>query len=118
MSFKSEFAKFVYEGDSITCDVGDLHCVATLYRDDCGDSPDERDCGHARAVGRVMRESDIKHEAGAYWVGHDRKHSCFVVYKNGATHATSDSAYRELDLAIARCDYLAKRDYLAKESLA
>jgi len=45
MTFKSEFAKFVCEGDRITCTVGQFDCTATLYRDDCGDVPDERDCG-------------------------------------------------------------------------
>ena len=45
MSFKSEFGTFVCEGDSISCDVDGLHCVATLYRDDCCDAPDERDDG-------------------------------------------------------------------------
>jgi hypothetical protein len=56
-----------------------------------------------------MRESDIKHENGQYWVGHDRKNAAYVVYKKGLTHSISDSAYRELELAVCRCDYLARR---------
>jgi hypothetical protein len=59
-----------------------------------------------------MRESDIKHEAGRYWVGCTRR--AYVVYVTGVTHSTSDSAYERnddgLSIAIARCDYLAKRD--------
>ena len=58
-----------------------------------------------------MRESDIMHEAGAYWVGRER--SAYVVYCTGVTHSVSDSAYARtedgLSIAKARCDYLAKR---------
>ena len=58
-----------------------------------------------------MRESDIMHEAGAYWVC--RQKGAYVVYKIGVTHSTSDSAYAKtpdgLSIAIARCDYLAGR---------
>jgi hypothetical protein len=45
MTFKSEFGQFVCEGDRITCEVDGLHCVATLYRDDRNDPPDERGDG-------------------------------------------------------------------------
>lgn len=58
-----------------------------------------------------MRESDIMHERGAYWVLRDR--AAYLVMRNGVTHATSDSAYARdpdgLSLAIARCNYLASR---------
>lgn len=58
-----------------------------------------------------MRESDIVHEAGAYWVL--RKKASYVVCRNVGTHSTTDSAYPKtvdgLSLAIARCDYLAGR---------
>lgn len=58
-----------------------------------------------------MRESDIMHEAGNYWVA--RQKGAYVVYKIGVTHSTSDSAYAKtadgLSIAIARCDYLAGR---------
>jgi len=47
--FTKEFGKFVCEGDSITCVVetldGIFDCVATVYRDECGDKPDERQDG-------------------------------------------------------------------------
>jgi hypothetical protein len=58
-----------------------------------------------------MTESDIMHENGPYWVGAAR--GAYVVYKSGATHSTSDSAYAKtadgLTIAIARADYLARR---------
>jgi hypothetical protein len=58
-----------------------------------------------------MKESDIMHEAGAYWVA--RQKDSYTVYKNGVTHAVSDSSYAKtpdgLSIAIARCNYLAKR---------
>ena len=56
-----------------------------------------------------MRESDIMHETGDYWVSRDR--ASYTVWKNGVTHSTSDSAYPKtpdgLSIAIARCNYLA-----------
>jgi hypothetical protein len=58
-----------------------------------------------------MRESDIMHENGAFWVGRER--DAYVVYRVGVTHSVSDSAYARdddgLSIAKARCDYLAKR---------
>lgn len=58
-----------------------------------------------------MDESDIMYENGEFWVGRTAK--AYVVYRNGATHATSDSACHKtadgLSIAVARCDYLAKR---------
>lgn len=58
-----------------------------------------------------MREEDIMHEAGDYWVGRER--NAYTVFKNVGTHSVSDSAYHKtedgLSIAIARCDYLAKR---------
>ena len=58
-----------------------------------------------------MRESDIMHEAGAWWVA--RQKDAYVVYKVGGTHSTSDSAYAKtpdgLSIAIAKCNYLAGR---------
>lgn len=57
-----------------------------------------------------MRESDIMHQAGPFWVG--RQSQGYTVFRDGLTHATSDSTYPRdadgLSLAIARCDYLAK----------
>lgn len=57
-----------------------------------------------------MKEKDIKHENGKYWVG-DTKNS-YTVFKLGPSYSTSDSSYHHnkdgLSIAIARCDYLAK----------
>ena len=53
-----------------------------------------------------MREQDIKHENGNYWVGATQ--GAFTVFVTGATHSVSDSTYGDLSLAVARCDYLAK----------
>ncbi len=59
-----------------------------------------------------MTEKDIMHEAGSYWVGRER--TCYTVFKTGATHSVSDSAYAKtpdgLSIAMARCDYLARRE--------
>lgn len=60
----------------------------------------------------MVKESDIMFESGSYWVCRDK--SAYVVFKNGATHSTSDSAYAKTDdglsIAIARAKYLAKRE--------
>lgn len=57
-----------------------------------------------------MREPDILHANGEYWVG--QQAGDYVVYRDGPTHATSDSAFHKdadgLSIAIARCDYLAR----------
>ena len=56
-------------------------------------------------------EKDIKHENGDFWVL-DTKDS-YTVMINGVTHSTSDSSYERnedgLSIAMARCNYLAKR---------
>jgi len=58
-----------------------------------------------------MKESDIMHENGDFWVGRER--GSYTVFRVNGTHSVSDSAYARdpdgLSLAIARCDYLAKR---------
>lgn len=58
-----------------------------------------------------MRESDILHEAGDYWVSKEK--AGYTVWRNGATHAVSDSTYAKttdgLSIAVARCNYLASR---------
>ena len=60
----------------------------------------------------MIRESDIKHEAGKYWVLSTR--DAYIVLQTGLTHSTSDSAYPHtpdgLSIAIARCNYLAKKE--------
>jgi len=57
------------------------------------------------------KESDIMHESGKFWVLKDT--DCYHVMQNGVTHSTSDSSYElsddGLSIAIARCNYLAKR---------
>jgi hypothetical protein len=59
-----------------------------------------------------MKESNIVHEAGSFWVARER--ASYTVYKSGITHSVSDSAYSldddGLSIAITRCDYLAKRE--------
>lgn len=58
-----------------------------------------------------MREKNIKHENGKYWVC-DTGQS-YAVMVIGITHSKSESEYPHdkdgLSLAIARCNYLAKR---------
>jgi len=60
----------------------------------------------------MIRESDIKHEAGKYWVLSTR--DAYTVLQTGLMHSTSDSAYPHtpdgLSIAIARCNYLAKKE--------
>jgi hypothetical protein len=57
-----------------------------------------------------MRELDIVHENGDYWVAKEK--AAYTVYKAGVTHSVSDSSYAKdadgLSLAIARCNYLAR----------
>lgn len=59
-----------------------------------------------------MREKDIVHENGRYWVLKDRL--AYTVYRAEVTHSVADSSYAPnaegLSIAIARCDYLAKRE--------
>lgn len=60
-----------------------------------------------------MRESDIMHECGGYWVGRDR--DSYTVYRIKGYVSYPDSSYNRdedgLSIAIARCDYLAKREF-------
>ena len=61
-----------------------------------------------------MKESDIIYEKGNYWIGRDRKVNAYIVFKIGATHSVSDSAYCEnpngLSIAKARIEYLINRE--------
>jgi hypothetical protein len=65
-----------------------------------------------------MRESDIKHENGDFWVCDNRTQ--YTVYRTGLTHSVADSSYAHnengLSIAIARCDYLATRSKRAKNA--
>jgi len=45
MAFRERFDRYVCEGDSITCEVEGFHITARIVRDDCPDSPDERQDG-------------------------------------------------------------------------
>ena len=60
-----------------------------------------------------MKESDIMHEVGSYWVGRDKAQKAYIVFKIGPTYSTSDSAYAMtpdgLSVSVARCNYLANR---------
>lgn len=57
------------------------------------------------------KEKDIKHENGMFWVLDDK--TSYDVMCSGITHSTMDSAYHHnedgLSIAVARCNYLAKR---------
>lgn len=59
-----------------------------------------------------MKESEIVYENGGMLVHADKRKPAYVVYRSGATHSTSDSAYSfdedGLSIAKARADYLAK----------
>jgi hypothetical protein len=58
-------------------------------------------------MGMNTKESNILHENGNCWVSKTKQG--YTVWVCGITHSTSDSVYADLSLAIARCDYLAKR---------
>lgn len=61
-----------------------------------------------------MKEHDIKHEVGNYWVG-DNGGKAYTVYRVqvGLHYSIPDSSYAHnpdgLSIAVARCNYLAKR---------
>lgn len=53
----------------------------------------------------------ILHDMGTHWVGNTgtKKKPAFQVYTVGVTHSTSEgTAYPDITLAVARCNYLAK----------
>lgn len=58
---------------------------------------------------------DVLHETGGFFVARNRRGNALVVFRpsRSGTHAESDSAYcntpNGLSIAIARCDYLARR---------
>lgn len=54
-----------------------------------------------------MNLKDVKHENGKYWVM--EQSGVFYVMVSGPAGSNSESAYAELEVAIARCDYLAGR---------
>jgi len=56
----------------------------------------------------TMKESDILHEAGNYYVSNEgtKLKPSFHVWIPGITHSTADSAYSDFSLVVARCNYL------------
>jgi len=57
-------------------------------------------------------EANILHDVNGYYVSNEgtKANPNFHVWIPGCTHSTCDSAYAYLDLAIARCNYLAKNN--------
>jgi hypothetical protein len=60
-----------------------------------------------------MKLSDILHENGIYWVLKDsyKGRETYTVMRNTITHSESvdEVTYPDVSLAIARCDYLARK---------
>jgi hypothetical protein len=61
-----------------------------------------------------MNEADIMHESGQFWVCRERNaYTVYVPYRGGSMASESDSSYAKttdgLSIAIARCNWLAKR---------
>lgn len=52
----------------------------------------------------------VLHSIGGYWVSNEGTKLApnYHVWVPGITHSTCDSAYAELELAVCRCNYLAK----------
>lgn len=63
-----------------------------------------------------MKIESIKYEKGNYWVG--KINNTYQVFKNVLTHSVADSTYEKtadgLSIAIARCNYLAKKEHEKK----
>lgn len=59
----------------------------------------------------MVKESDIVHENGDFWVCKDK--NAYTVMLPKVTHSVSDSSYKKdssgLSIAKARCDYLVRR---------
>jgi len=53
---------------------------------------------------------NILHQKNGYYVSNEetKKHPSYQVWVPGMTHAKLDSAYQNLELAVSRCNYLAK----------
>jgi hypothetical protein len=67
-----------------------------------------RVCGEIVLKGeKRMKESDIMHENGRYWVG--KTQAGYAVFQTGLTHSESSVTFAPdsdgLSLAIAHCDY-------------
>lgn len=67
-----------------------------------------------------MKESDLVHENGDFWVCKTQKNwfgspeKTYSIYRNQLTHSVPVASFEQnedgLSLAIAYCDYRAKRD--------
>ena len=61
----------------------------------------------------MLKESDILHQIGAYWVMRDKHEGqrTYTIMKDGLTHSESIDGvtYPDLSIAKARCDYMALR---------
>ena len=61
----------------------------------------------------MLKESDILHENGAYWIMKDKHEgkTTYTIMLNGLTHSESIDGvtYPDLSIAKARCDYMALR---------
>jgi len=53
---------------------------------------------------------NILHQKNGYYVSNEgtKKHPSYQVWTPEITHAEADSAYQSLELAVSRCNYLAK----------
>jgi hypothetical protein len=60
--FTKSFGSYVCEGDTITCEVDGFTAIATVYRDDTADAPDQRDEG--------------------FWPSHDMESAGYVLPEN------------------------------------
>jgi hypothetical protein len=68
--FTEKFGRFVCEGDTITCEHDGFTVTATVYHDECGDTPDERCDGFwpsrdPKAAGYVLPENFDAEQAKA-----------------------------------------------------
>lgn len=57
----------------------------------------------------MIKESQILYEEGNYWIL-EVKPEVYQVMVRGPTCSTCDSTYADFDLAMARCQYLARRE--------
>jgi hypothetical protein len=55
-------------------------------------------------------ELNILHNVNGYWVSNEgsKQKPNYHVWIPSVTHSVCDSAYAEIDLAVCRCNYLAK----------
>lgn len=55
-------------------------------------------------------ENGILHSVGGHYITNEgnKRNPAYHVWKPKTTHAEADSAYGDISLAVARCNYLAK----------